>query len=469
MSDVAQDIAPDTGVNEQAPYLLRDEDIAQIMASAHAQDSDTVHAILTDLRPADIAELLAKVTDDDRRELLAMYGDSIEPDVFAEMNYELRKTVLSSMPAKHVASLLARMESDDALDMIINLDEEFRKEIIRKLSAKMRLALEEGLSFPEESAGRLMQREFVAVPQFWTVGKTIDYLREAADDLPDEFLDIFVITPTYNITGHVQLNKLIRSKRSVKLESLVDDETVMIPATMDQEEVAMIFRRDNITSAPVVDDNHRLIGVITIDDVLDVIDEEAQEDLLKMSGVDSGDLYRAALATSEIRFRWLFINLLTTILDAIVISWFDGTIQEFVVLAMLNPVVAGMGGNAGTQALAVAVRALATRELSNANMWRAIGKETLVGLLNGIAFAIIAGIPVGILFQNPMLGLVMGLAMITNLVVAGFVGVSIPLVLKRFGSDPAVSSVIFLTTFTDCVGFFAFLGLAALLLAHHHH
>jgi len=313
-----------------------------------------------------------------------------------------------------------------------------------------------------------MQREFVAVPQFWTVGKTIDYLREAADDLPDEFLDVFVITPTYNITGHIKLNKLIRSKRSTKLETLVDDETVMIPAAMDQEEVAHIFRRDNITSAPVVDDNSRLIGVITIDDVLDVIDEEAQEDLLKMSGVDSDDLYRATLSTSEIRFRWLFINLITTILDAVVISWFDGTIQEFVVLAMLNPVVAGMGGNAGTQTLTVAVRALATRELSRSNMWRAIWKETLVGLLNGVAFAIIAGIPVGLIFHNPMLGVVMGLAMIINLVVAGFVGVSIPLVLKRMGSDPAVSSVIFLTTFTDCVGFFAFLGLATLLLMHHH-
>jgi magnesium transporter len=465
MNDPAQNIAQEQATDENALFHLSDKDIDHILTAAHVQDSDTVHAILNDLSPADIAELLAKVTDDDRRELLAMYGDAIDPEAFSEMDYELRRLALSSMPASQVASLLARMESDDALDMIINLDEDFRKEIIRKLSAKMRLALEEGLSYPEESAGRLMQREFVAIPQFWTVGKTIDYLREAAGDLPEDFFDIFVITPTYNIAGLIKLNRLVRSKRSVKIETLID-ETPTIPATMDQEQVADIFRRDNFTSAPVVDDNNRLIGVITIDDVIDVIDEEAQEDLLKMAGVGSGDLYRAVLSTTETRFRWLFINLLTTIFDAIVISFFDVTIQQLVALAVLMPIVASMGGNAGTQSLAIAVRALATRELSSANAWRVIWKETLVGLLNGVAFAILAGFATAFWFNNAMLGVVIGLAMIINLVVAGFFGISIPVVLQRFGSDPAVSSTIFLTTITDVVGFLAFLGLAALLLIH---
>jgi magnesium transporter len=463
MTDEPQEIAQDYSADEEG-FHLSDRDIDEILAAARAQDSDTVHAFLNDLGPVDIADLLAKVGDEDRREFLAMYGDSIDPEAFAEMDDELRRDALSAMPAQQVAALLSRMESDDALHMILNLDEDFRKEITRKLSARMRLVLEEGLNFPEESAGRLMQREFVAIPQFWTVGKTIDYLREAANDLPEDFFDIFVITPTYNIVGHIPLNRLVRSKRSVKIENLTLDQKHPIPATMDQEEVAHIFRRDNITSAPVVDDNERLIGVITIDDVIDVIDEEAQEDLLKMAGVDSGDFYRAALSTTEMRFRWLFVNLITAFIAAGVVAMFSGTIDQIVALAALMPIVAGMGGNAGTQTLAIAVRALATRELSRANMWRIIWKETLVGSLNGIAFAIITGFAAALWFQNEMLGIVIGMAMIINMVAAGFFGAVIPLVLNRLGSDPAVSSTVFLTTVTDVIGFFAFLGLAALLL-----
>ena len=464
MTEETQDIAPDYGAEGEEAFHLSDKEIGQILEAARAQDSDTVNAFLADLSPADIAELLAKVSDDDRKEFLAHYGDAIDPESFAEMDYELRRHALTSMPAAQVATIISRMESDDALDMIINLDDDFRKEIIRKLSAKTRLAIEEGLSYPEESAGRLMQREFVAIPQFWTVGKTIDYLREAADDLPEDFFDIFVITPTYNIIGHIPLNRLIRARRSAKIESLTLDEKHPIPATMDQEEVAMIFRNDDITSAPVIDENNRLIGVITIDDVIDVIDEEAQEDLLKMAGVDSGDLYRATLQTTETRFRWLFVNLLTAFLASGVVAMFSGTIEQIVALAALMPIVAGMGGNAGTQTLAVAVRALATRELSRANMWRIIWKETLVGSLNGVAFAIISGFAAGLWFGDSMLGVVIGAAMIINMIAAGFFGAVIPLVLNRMGSDPAVSSTVFLTTFTDVIGFFAFLGLAAIFL-----
>ncbi len=464
MSDQSQITALEAELPQEAPFHLSDAEIREIIDAVHAQDSDTVHAILEDLAPADIAELIAKVRDDERRELLLMYGETLNPLVFTEMESGLRRNALSTLSANQVAGIISKLESDDALQMILDLDESFRQEIIRKLSAKMRLVVEEGLSFPEDSAGRLMQREVVAVPQFWTVGKTIDYLREAGDDLPDDFFDIFVIDPAYHVLGQIPLHRVIRAKRSAKIENLTLDETLPITATMDQEEVAHLFRRDNITSAPVVDDSNRLIGVITIDDIVDVIDEEAQEDLLKMAGVDQGDLYRAVLSTSYARSRWLFINMLTAFMAAGVVSLFGATIEKVVALAALMPIVAGMGGNAGTQALAVAVRAIAVRELSDTNAVRAVLKEAIVGLINGIIFALVVGVIAWLWFQNPMLGVVIGSAMIINLIAAGFFGAFIPLLLNRMGSDPAVSSGIFLTTVTDCVGFFAFLGLATWML-----
>lgn len=309
-----------------------------------------------------------------------------------------------------------------------------------------------------------MQREVVAVPEFWTVGKTIDYLRSASDTLPADFFDIIVVSPSYHVTGEIPLRRLVCAKRSEKLETLKLEDAHPIPAEMDQEEVADIFRRDNILSAPVVDENGRLLGIITIDDIIDVIDEEAQEDFLKLAGVEDSDLYRAILSTTSKRFRWLFVNLLTAILASAVISFFDATIEQIVALAVLMPIVASMGGNAGTQALTVAVRALATRELSETNAWRIIGKETAVGTLNGALFAVLAGIATALWFASPMLGGVIAMAMIINLIVAGMFGAGIPIVLQRMGADPAVASAVFLTTVTDIVGFFAFLGLAALLL-----
>ena len=462
MSD--ENLDPSADSSDDA-FLLSDRKIGEILDAVHAQDSDTVHAILQDLNPVDIAELIAKAPDEDRRELLSMAGEDMDPVVFSEMDYELRRNTLSLLSASQVAGIISKLESDDALDMVLDLDNEFRQDIIRNLSSKIRLAVEEGLSYPENSAGRLMQREVVAVPQFWTVGKTIDYLREAANDLPEDFFDIFVIDPAYHVLGQAPLNRVIRSKRSVKMEHLTAGETFTIPADMDQEEVAHIFRRDNIASAPVVDENNRLLGVITFDDVVDVIDEEAEEDMLKMAGViENGDLYHAVLTTSTLRFRWLFVNLLTAFLAAGVVSLFKGTIEQIVALAVLMPIVAGMGGNAGTQALAVAVRAIAVRELSDTNALRTIFKEALVGLINGCLFAILVGAIAAVWFQYPMLGAVIGAAMIINLVVAGFFGAFIPIILNRMGSDPAVASGVFLTAVTDVIGFFAFLGLAAVFL-----
>ncbi|MEM7679596.1 MAG: magnesium transporter [Pseudomonadota bacterium] len=449
---------------EETPFLLNDDQISEVVDAVREQDSDTVHEILNDLSAPDTAELVAKINDDERQELLSMYSDQLDPVAFTEMDTELRRAAFEHLEPTEIAAIIKELESDDALELIIDLDADLQKAVIQKLSVKIRRAVEEGLSFPEDSAGRLMQREFIAVPQFWDVGKTLDYMRSAAEDLPEDFFDIFIVNPAYHVVGQIPLNKLIRAPRDAKLEEISLDETHPLNANIDQEEVAHIFRRDNTASAPVVDDSGRLIGVITIDDVVDVIDEEAQEDILKMAGVEGGDLYRAVWSTSSTRFRWLFLNLLTAILASIIISLFDATIQQIVALAVLMPIVASMGGNAGTQALTVAVRALATRELSNTNTWRIVWKETLVGSFNGVAFAIITGLITWAWFGDVILGGVIATAMIINLIVAGLFGAGIPILINRYGGDPAVSSTVFLTTITDVVGFFAFLGLAALLL-----
>ncbi len=457
-------VLPDEETGATEFLGLPDETIREISNALFEENTEQVDTLLDDLSTSDKAELIEKVTGETRRTLMMGFARHFDADVIPVLDEEVRTGVLENMPADQVAKILSDLDSDDALDIIAPLDTEFQQEIMRKLSAKIRLALEEGLSFPEDSAGRLMQREFVAIPQFWTVGKTIDYLRAARDTLPDDFYDLIVIDPSHHVVGEIPLNKLVRSQRSVKIDSLTLDEVHSIPATMDQEEVATLFRNENLASAPVVDDSGRLIGIITYDDVLFVIDEEAEEDLLKLAGVGQDDLYRTIIPTAFARSRWLFINLLTAFLAASVISLFDATIEKIVALAVLMPIVAGMGGNAGTQAMTVAVRAIATNEISGANAWRVIGKETAVGVLNGLVFALLIGLIAGFWFQNPGLGVVIATAMIINLIVAGFFGSSIPVVLNKFNIDPAVASSVFLTTMTDVIGFFAFLGLASLFL-----
>ena len=451
-------------VNEDG-FSLSDQHIADVVAALDEDNVTTLKDLLHDLSEADIAELFHKIDREARQIFLDKYADLIDPLVYSHLDPELREAILSDMPPQAVAKILSELDSDDALDLIIDLDPQFQKEVLRFLSAKNRLALEEGLSYPEESAGRLMQREYVAIPQFWTVGKTIDYLRAAADEIPDEFYDLIVIDPYYHVIGEIPLNRLVRAKRSEKINEIAREDIHIIPATMDQEEVAHLFRREDLGSAPVVDEDGRLVGVITIDDVIDVIDEEAQEDILKLAGVEESDLYRAVLSTSGSRFKWLFLNLITAFLAASVVSLFGATIEKVVALAALMPIVAGMGGNAGTQALAVAVRAIAMRELSDSNAVRAIAKEGFVGFINGCVFAVLVGAIAALWFQNPVLGMVIAMAMVINLICAGLFGAGIPIVLNKFGLDPAISSSIFLTTVTDTVGFFAFLGLATIFLA----
>ena len=451
---------------DKSLFGLQDAQVKAVTALLNAgpDAKKPLQGLLGEMNNADIAELFAKLHNDQRENLLNQHSDDFDPNMYAEIDAEIRSDILELMPTEKVANIVDSLDSDDALDLIISLEEDMQDDIIRQLSAKTRLELKEGLNFPEDSAGRLMQREFVAIPQFWTVGKTIDYLRATSEELPDEFFDIFVITPTYHVAGEIPLSKLVKAKRSEKLDNLTLEDIHAIPATTDQEDVARIFRREDIASAPVVDDNGRLIGVVTIDDVIHVIDEEAEEDFLKLGGVEEDDLYRAVLSTTGSRFRWLFINLLTAVFASLVIALFEATIDKIVALAILMPIVASMGGNAGTQALTVAVRALATKELSRSNTLRIIWKETLVGFINGAVFAILIGCAATLWFQDYMLGAVIAAAMIINLLVAGLFGAGIPIALDRFGSDPAVSSTVVLTTATDVIGFFAFLGLAAIFL-----
>lgn len=472
MNDIPK--APDISEKINSPVLppeeptfyqeLDDELTRSAIAALREGSQEHLRGIVEGLEIHARADFLQKLPGEEREILMAALPDLFPAEVYTYLDPEVRRETLSAIPAAKVAAIVADLESDDALDLILNLNPELQQDVIRNLSATTRIVLQEGLSFPEDSAGRLMQREYVAIPQFWTVGKTLDYLRAAGEDLPPDFYDLIVIDPGHHVVGEIPLHKLLRIRRSEKIQDLTENNPHIIPATMDQEEVAHIFRREGIGSAPVVDQDNRLIGVITYDDVIDVIDEEAQEDILKLAGVEEGDLYRAVIDTSGSRFRWLFVNLLTAVLASIVISFFDATIEQIVALAVLMPIVASMGGNAGTQALTVAVRALATKELTEANMMRVIWKETLVGTLNGVGFAFIAGIIAALWFSNATLGVVIGVAMIINLIAAGLFGAGIPIVLHKVGSDPALSSTVFLTTVTDVVGFLAFLGLASVFL-----
>jgi magnesium transporter len=464
MDDELKDLTKEAFEEASASVGISDEQIVEIVDALEEKDSEVVAQKLEDLSAADTADLLEKVSSEERHTLVQHYGDQFDETVFIEMEADVRKELLESLPSAKVAQYISELDSDDALDLLQNLDVVFQKEVIRKLSGRDREAIEEGLTFPEESAGRLMQREFIAVPEFWTVGKTIDYMREAADNLPEDFSDVFIISPTFHVTGMIPVNRILRSKRSEKVANLADEGLYKISAEMDQEDVAFIFTREDLTSAPVIDDNDRLIGVITLDDIVHVIEQEAKEDFLRLGGIEKDDIYQAVLGTTKARFSWLAINLVTAIMASIVIGFFEATIDQIVALAILLPIVASMGGNAGTQTLTVAVRALATKQLSRSNALRMISKEILVGFLNGILFSVIIFLATWLWFDNILLAGVIAVAMIVNMITAAFFGITIPIMLDRMNIDPALASTVFLTTMTDIVGFFAFLGLAAAIL-----
>jgi magnesium transporter len=373
----------------------------------------------------------------------------------------VRDQVLEVMPTEQVAEALQQLDSDEAVYLLENLDKEEQSDILANLPHFERIALERSLEYPEDSAGRIMQTDLIAVPPFWSVGQTIDYMREA-DDLPDRFYEIFVVDPAYHLLGSVALNHLLRSKRPTSIDAITDRDVHPIPVEADQEAVARQFERYNLTSAPVIDDDGRLVGVITADDVVEVVQEEASEDILRMGGVAGESVSDSVWRTTKHRFTWLLANLATAILASAVISLFEATIEQMVALAVLMPIVASMGGNAGTQTMTVAVRALATQDLGPVNALRVILRESAVGLLNGLLFAVIMAAIAFFWFGSGQLGLVIGLAMIVNLFAAALAGILIPLGLEALGLDPAIASGVFVTTVTDVVGFFAFLGLAAL-------
>ena len=410
---------------------------------------------------AEAADLLEQLNPDHRAAAVDILAPAFPPAILPELDDAVLGDVAERLGTQRLAGAIAGLESDDALLLISSLDEARQRQVMQAIPAALRAALEQGLAYPEDSAGRLMQRDLVAVPTFWTVGETIDYLREAPDDLPNDFYDIFVVDPGHRPVGVVGLSHVLRTRRPVPMRELSRRDVVTVPVGMDQEEVAYAFAQKDLVSAPVVDDGGRLIGVITVDDVVDVIHEEAEEDLMRLGGVTETDIYEAVIDTGKARFSWLFVNLLTAILASIVIGFFEATIEQIVILAVLMPIAASMGGNAGTQSLTVAVRAIAMRDLTSANAWRVLSKEGLVGLLNGVLFALIVGLVAWVWsgdLHRPGDGRGDGRHHGRS---PGSAGTAIPFCLSRTAIDPAVASGVLLTTITDAIAFFAFLGLAA--------
>jgi magnesium transporter len=424
--------------------------------------------LIKGVHAADVADILERLAPEERKKFLDIIRHDFNPDIIAELDEAVREEVIDFLSMEEVAAAVAGLDTDDAVQVLEELDEADQQELLAGMSDSDRALIEEALTFPEDSAGRMMQREFVAVPTFWTVGRAIDYMREHADmdesDLPETFYDIYVVDPKHRPVGTIHLSKILRTKRPIKVSEIMLEDMAIIPASMDQEDVAFMFRQRDLVSAPVVDESGRLVGTITIDDVVDVIHEEHEEDIMRLGGVREDDLYNATMDTTRRRFSWLFVNLITAIIASIVIGFFEGTIDQIVALAVLMPIVASMGGNAGTQTMTVAVRALAMKELTPTNAMRVVGKEFVVGGINGVLFAILIGFVAWFWFGSPVLGGVIAAAMVINMIVAGIAGTTIPLMLERAGIDPAIASGVFLTTVTDVVGFAAFLGLAAIFL-----
>jgi magnesium transporter len=453
----------DQTTSSDESFSLSTEFIRAVTGALEAEDAEQVRLRLVGLHAADLADLINLISSDQRRQLIELLGRDLDPEVLAELEESVRDEILALIDPRHLAAAVSELETDDAVYVLEDLEPHEQQEVLRAIPAQDRAAVEEGLAFAEDSAGRLMQRDFIAVAEYWTVGQTIDYMRES-DDLPDEFYEIFVVDPAFRPVGTIPLNRAMRTKRPVMVRQIMNTEQKLIPVDMDQEEVAYMFSQYDLLSAAVVDQNGRLVGMITADDVMEVIEEEAEEDIMRLAGVGEVDLYDSVLNTTRTRFTWLLVNLGTAILASIVIALFDATIEQIVALAILMPIVASMGGNAGTQTLTVAVRSLAARELTPTNAYRVINKETLVGLVNGVLFAVLISIVAAVWFKDLALGGVLAAAMVINMVVAALSGILVPLGLDRIGIDPAVASSVFVTTITDVVGFFAFLGLAALLL-----
>ncbi|MEQ9126069.1 MAG: magnesium transporter [Alphaproteobacteria bacterium] len=455
------DAAPPQGADDAEG--VTSEFVSEVAGHIDDGDAQWLRESVSDMWPADIADLFEALDPSRRDSLVATVKDVVDPETFAEIDEDLREAILEQLEPHELVAAVGALETDDAIEVVADLDEDEREAVLARLPEADSVLIRRGLEFAEYTAGRLMQRDLLAIPAFWTVGDAIDFMRSSTE-LPDDFYDIFIVDPRHRPLGALPLSRLLRSRRGVYVQDIMSTDVTPVPADMDQETLANMFRRQDIVSAPVVDGSGKVIGVVTIDDIVDVIDEEHEEDVMRLGGLSGDDLYRAAFQTTKSRFPWLMVNLFTAVMASLVIAQFDATIQEIVALAVLMPIVASMGGNAGTQTLTVVVRALATRELSRGNAMRLIGKELIVGLANGVAFAAVAGLMAWAWFGDPMLGGVIAAAMVVNLISAGLFGAAIPVVLERLKVDPAIASTVILTTVTDVVGFFAFLGLAAAVL-----
>ncbi len=436
------------------------EFISTFSEKIEAGNIEFINQTLKDLHEADVANLIENLNPDTRVKLIELESFNIDPEIFVELNESIQSEVLKLLSIESVIRIIKRLESDDAIKILENLERDKKDKILEKLPPKDKFLLEEGLSYPEDSAARIMQREFAAVPSNWTVGQTIDYLRETKD-LPKEFLEIFIVDNDFKPIGTVPSSRVLRTPRELKMSSIMTEMPVHISVEMDQEEVGYIFENYNLVSAGVVNKDNKLVGMITADDVVTVVQEEAEEDALRLAGVGDEEITDSVVKKTKRRFNWLLLNLFTALLATWVISNFGASIEQMVALAFLMPIVASMGGNAGMQTLAVTIRAIAKKELSSNNFNRVVGKEFIIGILNGIIFAIITAIIVQLWFKEFNLSLLIGISMILNMIVAGLFGILVPVSLKKINVDPALASSVFVTTITDVIGFLSFLGLGS--------
>ena len=450
-------------ISKNQKIIFNNEFIDKIIVDIEAANNLEIKSSLKDLHAADIAELLEFLSTNQRTYLLNQLDSEDYTDVLAELDDSIIDQTVNSLQHEKVAKSISDMETDDAVGLIESLEPDTQKKILDKVSAEDREIFNESLNYPEDTAGRRMQKEIVSMPSFWTVGQAIDYLRDE-EELPEDFFELFIVDPSNKPLGSVSVSKVLRSNRKIRLNDITIESPIFIPADMDQEEAAMTFEKYSLVSAGVVDKNGRLIGRLTADDIMWVLQEEAEEDILRMGGVIETEMNQGIIKSTRKRFIWLFLNLLTAILASIVISLFDASIEKMVALAILMPIVASMGGNAGTQTLTLTVRALATKDLVQNNRRKIFSKEISISILNSIIFAIITAVAAQLWFQDFYLSIIVGSAMVVNILSAGFFGFLIPYGLNYFRVDPAIASSVFVTTITDVVGFLSFLGLASIFL-----
>ena len=449
--------------SKDASYVINKQKMAIVLSALASGNRVDLTEVLEPLHPADIADIIEQLNTTDRARFIRLYDTEFYGDILSEIDEHIREEVISELNPDVLAEAVRDLESDDVVDIVEDLEEEQKETILKALDEGDRVAVQSLLSYPERSAGRLMQREVVMAPEHWSVGMAIDFLRNDAN-LPEQFYHIVLVDPRLHPVGNVSLGKLMSSKRSVLLKEIIEDVFQVIPADQDEADVAYAFNQYHLISAPVVDMENRVVGVITIDDAMVVLDEELEEDIMLLAGVGDSSVSDTIIETVRGRLPWLAVNLVTAILASIVIAQFEATIAQFVALAILMPIIASMGGNAATQSLTVAVRAIATKDISSTNIGRVIRREVGVGILTGLIFAVSMGLIGVFWFGTAMLGVVIAISMLINLVVANLAGTTIPVILEKLGIDPALASGAFVTTVTDVVGFFAFLSIAGILL-----